>query len=50
MKVNPMMEIKNLGQSIWLDYVQRALFTSGEFQQLIDNDGDCGVSWYMPDF
>lgn len=44
MKVNPMMEIKNLGQSIWLDYVQRALFTSGEFQQLIANDGVCGVT------
>lgn len=44
MKANPLLQIKNLGQSIWLDYIHRALFSSGEFQQLIDNDGVCGVT------
>lgn len=44
MNANPLLQIKNLGQSIWLDYIHRALFSSGEFQQLIDNDGVCGVT------
>jgi transaldolase len=44
MKTNPLMVIKSLGQSIWLDYIQRTLLTSGEFQCLIDEDGVCGVT------
>ena len=44
MKTNPLLIIKNLGQSIWLDYILRALLTSGEFQRLIDKDGVCGVT------
>ncbi len=44
MKANPLLQIKNLGQSIWLDYIQRSLFISGKFQQLIDDDGVCGVT------
>ena len=44
MKTNPLLIIKSLGQSIWLDYIQRALLTSGEFQRLIDKDGVCGVT------
>jgi transaldolase len=44
MNANPLLQIKNLGQSIWLDYIHRTLFSSGEFQQLIDNDGVCGVT------
>lgn len=44
MKNSPLLTIQNLGQSIWLDYIQRTLLTSGEFQHLIDNDGVCGVT------
>ena len=44
MKTNPLIEVKHLGQSLWLDYIQRGLLSSGEFQQLIDNDGICGVT------
>ena len=44
MKTNPLLIIKDLGQSIWLDYIQRALLVSGELQYLIDNDGVSGVT------
>lgn len=44
MKASPLLTIKSLGQSIWLDYIQRTLLTSGDFQRLIDNDGICGVT------
>lgn len=44
MKSNPLMKVKSLGQSIWLDYIQRNLLSSGEFQRLIDEDGVCGVT------
>lgn len=44
MNTNPLLTIKQLGQSIWLDYIQRALLTSGEFQNMIDNDGVSGVT------
>lgn len=41
---NPLLELKELGQSIWLDYIQRNLITSGELQRLIDDDGLAGVT------
>jgi transaldolase len=44
MKSNPLMKVKQLGQSIWLDYIQRGLLASGEFQRMIDEDGVCGVT------
>jgi transaldolase len=44
MKHNPLMKVKHLGQSVWLDYIQRGLLTSGEFQQMMDVDGVCGVT------
>ncbi len=30
-------DVQRLGQSIWLDYIQRSLLTSGRLQQLVDN-------------
>tara|TARA_R110000787_G_scaffold220068_1_gene328813 strand:- start:40126 stop:41202 length:1077 start_codon:yes stop_codon:yes gene_type:complete len=36
--------MQGLGQSIWLDYIQRGLLTSGELQRLIDEDGINGVT------
>jgi transaldolase len=44
MKSSPLLIVKSLGQSIWLDYIQRTLLTSGKFQRLIDKDGVCGVT------
>lgn len=36
--------LKEFGQSIWLDYVQRSLITSGELRRLVEEDGLCGVT------
>lgn len=36
--------LRKLGQSIWLDYVQRSLITSGELGRLVEEDGLCGVT------
>ena len=41
---NPLLELKTLGQSVWLDYIRRNLITSGELKRLIDNDGLCGIT------
>ena len=44
MNNNPLLIIKRLGQSVWLDYIQRALITNGGLQRLIDTDGVSGVT------
>jgi len=44
MATNSLPGLTALGQSIWLDYIQRALLTSGGFQRLIDADGVSGVT------
>jgi transaldolase/glucose-6-phosphate isomerase len=36
--------LQAFGQSVWLDYLRRDLFTSGEFERLIAEDGLCGVT------
>lgn len=36
-------DVRKLGQSIWLDYIQRSLITSGRLQQMIDG-GLCGIT------
>lgn len=41
---NPLLQLKDLGQSVWLDYIRRNLITSGELKRLIDNDGLCGIT------
>ena len=42
--VNPVRALQDFGQSVWLDYLRRALFTSGEFERLIAEDGLRGVT------
>jgi transaldolase len=32
-----LIELENMGQSIWLDYIQRSLLTSGELKQLVSS-------------
>jgi len=44
MTENPLRRLEAYGQSIWLDFLRRQLLTSGEFQQLIDEDGLSGVT------
>ena len=41
---NPIRALQAFGQSVWLDYLNRSLFTSGEFQRLVDEDGLRGVT------
>ncbi|HYL12305.1 MAG TPA: bifunctional transaldolase/phosoglucose isomerase [Terriglobales bacterium] len=41
---NPLRELQNYGQSVWLDYIRRSLLTSRELQHLLDNDGLRGVT------
>jgi transaldolase/glucose-6-phosphate isomerase len=41
---NPLLQLQQLGQSIWLDYIRRNLITSGELQRLIDEDGLRGIT------
>jgi len=42
--VNPLKQLTELGQSIWLDYIRRNLLKSGELQRLIDEDGLRGMT------
>src|SRR5579871_5797312 len=42
--VNSIRALQAFGQSVWLDYLRRSLFTSGEFSRLITEDGLRGVT------
>ncbi len=41
---NPLLELKGLGQSIWLDDIDRGDLLSGRFGRLIDEDGLAGAT------
>lgn len=41
---NPLQELLNYGQSMWLDYIRRDLFTTGKLKQMIANDGLRGMT------
>jgi transaldolase/glucose-6-phosphate isomerase len=41
---NPLLELVELGQSIWYDYIRRSLISSGELERLISEDGLRGVT------
>jgi transaldolase / glucose-6-phosphate isomerase len=41
---NPIRGLQTFGQSVWLDYLRRSLFTSGEFKRLITEDGLRGAT------
>jgi transaldolase / glucose-6-phosphate isomerase len=41
---NPLKELTKFGQSVWLDYIRRDLFTSGELKRLIEEDGLRGMT------
>lgn len=42
--MNPVKALQQYGQSVWLDYIQRHLITSGELQRLIEEDGLRGMT------
>jgi transaldolase len=42
--MNPLRQLTQLGQSIWLDYIRRDLITSGQLRRLIDEDGISGIT------
>jgi len=43
-KPNPLKQLAEYGQSPWLDYIRRDLFTTGELKRLIDEDGLKGMT------
>lgn len=44
MSTNPLKQLETFGQAIWLDYIRRDLFTSGELRRLIEEDGLKGMT------
>jgi transaldolase len=41
---NPLQQLAALGQSIWLDYIHRDLFSDGRLRRLIDEDALTGMT------
>jgi len=41
---NPLKDLLQFGQSVWLDYIRRNLITSGELKRLVDEDGLRGMT------
>jgi len=41
---NPLKELLNYGQSMWLDYIRRDLFTTGKLKKMIADDGLRGMT------
>jgi transaldolase len=44
MNKNPLIGLKEIGQSVWLDNLSRKLINSGELKRLIDEDGVSGIT------
>ena len=42
--MNPLRQLHQLGQSIWMDYIRRSLIQNGDLRRLIDDDGLSGVT------
>ena len=41
---NPLQQLSDYGQAMWLDYIRRDLFTSGKLKQMIAEDGLRGMT------
>jgi transaldolase len=41
---NPLLQLQEMGQSVWYDNVDRAQLNSGQFQRLLNEDGIVGVT------
>ncbi|HKJ84191.1 MAG TPA: transaldolase [Mariprofundaceae bacterium] len=44
MSENPLRALEQLGQSIWVDYIQRKMLDDGALKRLIEDDGVSGVT------
>lgn len=44
MAINHLLEIKQFGQSIWMDNLTRDLVKSGELKDMVENQGICGIT------
>ncbi len=42
--MNPLFRLRELGQSVWLDYIRRGLIASGELKRLVDDYAVAGVT------
>src|SRR5215210_857896 len=42
--MNPLLALRQCGQSVWLDNISRRLITSGTLQRMIDEDGLAGIT------
>ncbi|MGE0475064.1 MAG: bifunctional transaldolase/phosoglucose isomerase [Nitrospirales bacterium] len=42
--MNPLLQLREVGQSPWYDYIRRGLMTSGQLKTLIDQDGLMGMT------
>jgi transaldolase/glucose-6-phosphate isomerase len=42
--MNPLVQLRECGQSPWYDYIRRELITSGQLETLIDQDGLMGMT------
>jgi len=40
----PLLKLQDFGQSIWLDFLRRGLYTSGELERMIQEDGLRGMT------
>jgi transaldolase / glucose-6-phosphate isomerase len=41
---NPLVQLRQYGQSVWLDFMRRSLITSGELKRLVEADGLAGLT------
>src|SRR5438445_4964770 len=41
---NPLKQLTQLGQSIWLDYIRRSLITSGDLRRMVEEGGLGGMT------
>jgi transaldolase/glucose-6-phosphate isomerase len=41
---NPLLQLLEVGQSVWLDFLDRKFLTDGSLQKLIKNDGLRGLT------
>jgi transaldolase/glucose-6-phosphate isomerase len=42
--MNPLLRLRDAGQSVWLDYLRRSLIIGGELERLVREDGISGVT------
>lgn len=44
MKENPIVKLKSIGQTVWLDFISRSMLIDGGLARLIENEGLSGVT------